>query len=79
MIKKLLNCGVTQDQIVVLSPYRAQCHIIQEDLTEHEFSVSVSSIVKSQGMLAPLSLSEAKLTSFRLLSNMLLLYNSRSE
>ena len=52
MIKKLLYCGVTQQQIVVLCPYRAQCYIIQEDLTKNEFSeVSVSSIVKSQGRL----------------------------
>ena len=47
MVYKLVNdCGVTMDQIVVLSPYRAQCHVIREDL---ENDVPVISIVKSQG------------------------------
>ena len=53
MVDKLVNtCGVGMDQIVVLSPYRAQCHVIREDLTALEFSeIPVISIVKSQGKL----------------------------
>ena len=54
MLKKLLACGkdvVTENQISVLSPYRAQCHIIEKDLAANGISkVSVTSIVKSQGM-----------------------------
>ena len=54
MLKKLLACGkdmVTENQISVLSPYRAQCHIIEEDLAANGIAeVSVTSIVKSQGM-----------------------------
>ena len=54
MLKKLMACGkdvVTESQISVLSPYRAQCHIIEEDLTANGMAeVSVTSIVKSQGM-----------------------------
>ena len=54
MLQKLLACGkdvVTENQISVLSPYRAQCHIIEKDLAANGISkVSVTSIVKSQGM-----------------------------
>ena len=54
MLQKLLACGkdvVTENQISVLSPYRAQCHIIEKDLAAKGISkVSVTSIVKSQGM-----------------------------
>ena len=54
MLKKLLACGkhvVTENQISVLSPYRAQCHIVEKDLAANGISrVSVTSIVKSQGM-----------------------------
>ena len=47
MVNKLVNsCGVTMDRIVVLSPYRAQCHIIRKELAN---DVPVISIVKSQG------------------------------
>ena len=43
--------GVTENQISVLSPYRAQCHIIEKELAASGISkVSVTSIVKSQGM-----------------------------
>ncbi|KAL9956680.1 hypothetical protein ACROYT_G038197 [Oculina patagonica] len=51
VVDKLVNtCGVRMDQIVVLSPYRAQCHIIREDLANRNLSnVPVISIVKSQG------------------------------
>ncbi|RMX44336.1 hypothetical protein pdam_00025279, partial [Pocillopora damicornis] len=39
-----------RDQIVVLSPYRAQCHVIREGLADMELSdVPVISIIKSQG------------------------------
>lgn len=42
--------GVTENQISVLSPYRAQCHIIEKELAASGISkVSVTSIVKSQG------------------------------
>ena len=52
MIKKLIDCGVEKDQIVVLSPYRAQCHIIGEDLAQEQLSkIRVMSIVQSQGRL----------------------------
>ena len=39
------------DQILVLSPYRAQCHVIREDLGTNQTlsDVPVISIVKSQG------------------------------
>lgn len=53
MLKKLLACGkdvVTENQISVLSPYRAQCDIIEKDLAVKGIKVSVTSIVKSQGM-----------------------------
>ena len=54
MLQKLLACGkdvVTENKISVLSPYRAQCHIIEKDLAANGISkVSVTSIVKSQGM-----------------------------
>ena len=54
MLNKLLACGkdgVTENQIAVLSPYRAQCHIIEKELAANGISkVSVTSIVKSQGM-----------------------------
>lgn len=54
MLNKLLAFGkdaVTENQISVLSPYRAQCHIIEEDLAANGIAeVSVTSIVKSQGM-----------------------------
>ena len=51
MVNKLVHyCGVGSDQIVVLSPYRAQCHVIREDLADRELSgVPVNSVVKSQG------------------------------
>ena len=51
MVDKLVRtCRVRIDQIVVLSPYRAQCHVIREDLTKRNLSsVPVISIVKSQG------------------------------
>ena len=51
MVDKLVrDCGVGMDQIAVLSPYRAQCHVIRENLTDRELSgVPVISIVKSQG------------------------------
>ena len=53
MVNKLVHyCGVAMDQIVVLSPYRAQCHVIREGLADRELSgVPVISIVKSQGRL----------------------------
>ena len=52
MIKKLIDCGVKKDQIVVLSPYRAQCYIIGEDLAKQQLSeIPVMSIVKSQGRM----------------------------
>ena len=54
MLNKLLAFGkdvVTENQISVLSPYRAQCHIIEKELAASGISkVSVTSIVKSQGM-----------------------------
>ena len=48
---KLLACGVEKkSEILVLSPYRAQCHIIEKELAAKKLSeVSVTSIVKSQG------------------------------
>jgi len=48
---KLLACGVEKKrEILVLSPYRAQCHIIEQELAANKLSeVSVTSIVKSQG------------------------------
>ena len=51
MVGKLVNsCGVGMDQIVVLSPYRAQCHVIREGLASRGLSdVPVISIIKSQG------------------------------
>ena len=51
MLDKLVRyCGVGMDRIAVLSPYRAQCHVIREDLINRELSgVPVISIVKSQG------------------------------
>ena len=51
MIKRLVNTPeVGMDQVVVLSPYRAQCHVIREELTALEFSrIPVISIAKSQG------------------------------
>ena len=52
VIKKLIDCGVKKDQIVVLSPYRAQCYIIGEDLAKQQLSeIPVMSIVKSQGRM----------------------------
>ena len=54
MLNKLLafgKDGVTENQISVLSPYRAQCHVIEKELAASGISkVSVTSIVKSQGM-----------------------------
>jgi len=52
VVKKLLACGVEKEsEILVLSPYRAQCHIIERELAANKLSeVSVTSIVKSQGM-----------------------------
>ena len=48
VLNKLLACGkdgVTENQISVLSPYRAQCHIIEKDLAANGISkVSVTSI-----------------------------------
>ena len=51
VVKKLLDCGVEKEsEILVLSPYRAQCHIIEQELAANNLSeVSVTSIVKSQG------------------------------
>lgn len=51
VVKKLLDCGVEKkSEILVLSPYRAQCHIIEQELAANKLSeVSVTSIVKSQG------------------------------
>lgn len=50
VIKKLIGYGVTKDQIIVLTPYRAQCHLISEDLDSETLpSIPVMSIVKSQG------------------------------
>lgn len=51
VVKKLLACGVEKkSEILVLSPYRAQCHIIEQELAANKLSeVSVTSIVKSQG------------------------------
>lgn len=56
VVKKLLETGdngesmLTKDQILVLSPYRAQCHVIRQDLANQDLSdVAVTSIVKSQG------------------------------
>lgn len=46
MVNKLSNCGVMMDRMVVLSPYRAQCHIIRKELAH---DVPVISIVRSQG------------------------------
>ena len=40
VIKKLLNYGVTKDQIIVLSPYRAQCHLISQDLESEKLGLS---------------------------------------
>lgn len=52
VIKKLIDCEVKEHQIVVLSPYRAQCHIIGEDLAKQQLSeIPVMSIVKSQGRM----------------------------
>ena len=52
VIKRLIDCGVKKDQIVVLSPYRAQCHIIGEELAKQRLSeIPVMSIVKSQGRM----------------------------
>ena len=49
MVNKLVHyCGVGSDQIVVLSPYRAQCHVIRKGLAELS-GVPVTSVVKSQG------------------------------
>ncbi|XP_068761782.1 3'-5' exoribonuclease HELZ2-like isoform X3 [Montipora capricornis] len=50
VIKKLIGYGVTKDQIIVLTPYRAQCHLISEDLDSETLpNIPVMSIVKSQG------------------------------
>ena len=60
MVKKLLKTGVKlresdesrvrEDQVLVLSPYRAQCHVIRQDLIHEGLTkVNVTSIVKSQG------------------------------
>ncbi|KAJ7378381.1 helicase [Desmophyllum pertusum] len=52
VVDKLVNtCGVNMNQILVLSPYRAQCHVIREDLGTNQTlsDVPVISIVKSQG------------------------------
>ena len=51
VVLKLLACGVkNESEILVLSPYRAQCHIIEQELAANKLSeVSVTSIVKSQG------------------------------
>ena len=39
MVDKLVRyCGVGMDQIAVLSPYRAQCHVIREGLTDERLS-----------------------------------------
>ncbi|XP_020624429.1 helicase with zinc finger domain 2-like [Orbicella faveolata] len=46
VVNKLSNCGVMMDRMVVLSPYRAQCHIIRKELAN---DVPVISIVRSQG------------------------------
>ena len=60
MVKKLLKLRVKGrendesrdkgDQVLVLSPYRAQCHVIRQDLIHEGLTkVNVTSIVKSQG------------------------------
>ena len=51
VVMKLLACGVEKEsEILVLSPYRAQCHIIEQELAANKLSeVSVTTIVKSQG------------------------------
>ena len=54
MIKKLRECGVKEPEnhIVVLSPYRAQCHLIREELAQQGLpEIPVMTIVKSQGRL----------------------------
>ena len=57
MVEKLIDCGLKENQIVVLSPYRAQCHLIEEALKNHELAdIQVMSIVKSQGRLEFISL-----------------------
>ena len=51
VVRKLVHsCGVKKNQIIVLSPYRAQCHVIREGLAGEKLSdVPVISIIKSQG------------------------------
>ena len=48
--RKLTNEGVKGEDIVVLSPYRAQCYEVTEKLKTHGMSgISVMSVVAAQG------------------------------
>ena len=50
-MRTLVNSDVPEQDIVVLSPYRAQCFEIGETLKKHGLkSIAISSVVASQGM-----------------------------
>ena len=42
---------VKQENMAILSPYRAQCHVIREELKRGGHAIPVMSVVKSQGTL----------------------------
>lgn len=50
MARRLVREGVERKNIVVLSPYRAQCFQISEKLKQHGLNeIAVSSVVAAQG------------------------------
>lgn len=50
LARELVRSGVSGDRIVVLSPYRAQCHEINEQLKQHGLKdISVMTVVAGQG------------------------------
>ena len=48
---------IKEGNVVILSPYRAQCHNIREELNQMGYKIPVMSVVKSQGKKgSPISL-----------------------
>ena len=40
---------IKPENVVILSPYRSQCHNIREELLKKGYRIPVMSVVKSQG------------------------------
>ena len=49
--RELVKSGVTRQKILVLSPYKAQCYYVKEELKKHGLAdVAVMTVVASQGL-----------------------------